>query len=96
MTATRPLEGECTKEIYSFETLSSTEWSFPISYSPNTFVDISDTLEIKLKAMEIYKSELREFPHPRSLEGIKMAAKNWGMKVGFSSAEAFQAVRVLK
>ena len=70
VTATRPLLGQPVREIYSFEVLSSTEWSYPLSFSPDTFFDISKTIDDKVKAMEEYKSELREFPHPRSIEGI--------------------------
>ena len=96
ITATRPLKGESVKEIYSFEVPSSTEWSCPLSFSPNVFYDISETIDIKLKAIEEYKTELREYPHPRSLEGVKLIAKNWGMKVGLEYVEAFKLVRILK
>jgi len=96
MTATRPTKGECVQEIYAFEVPSSTEWNFPLCYSPNIFVDIGKTLEAKISAMKAYQSEIKEYPHPRSLEGIELLARIWGMKVGLSSVEAFQAVRVLK
>jgi len=96
LTATRPMMGECIKELYSFEVLSSTEWNYPLSFSPDVFFDISDYLECKQEAMGVYKSEVRDFPHPRSLEGIKVNAKNWGMKVGYKYAEAFKCVRVLR
>jgi len=94
--ATRPLERETVKEIYSFEISSSTEWSYPLSFSPDIFFDISATIGIKLKALEKYKTELRAYPHPRSLEGIELIAKVWGMKVGLEYAEAFKVVRILK
>ena len=96
LTATRPLKEEVVKEIYSFEVISSTEWKFPLTFSPQIFFDISQTLELKIKAMAVYKSELREFPHPRSLKGIELAAQNWGMRVGLSYVEAFQLIRCLK
>jgi len=96
ITAARPIKGETVKEIYSFEIPSSTEWSFPLSFSPNVFYDISETIETKLKALEEYKSELKEYPHPRSLEGIELIAKNWGMKVGLNYAEAYKTVRIIK
>jgi len=96
ITATRPMEKESVKEIYSFEVLSSTEWEYPLTFSPNTFFDISETLEDKIKAMSFYKSELREFPHPRSLEAIELNAKNWGYKVGKKAVEAFKIVRIIK
>jgi len=96
ITATRPLKGESVKEIYSFEISSSTEWSYPLSFSPNLFFNISGTIDVKIKALEEYKTELMEYPHPRSLEGVKLIAKNWGMKVGLEYAEAYKVVRILK
>ncbi|WP_181450920.1 UDP-4-amino-4,6-dideoxy-N-acetyl-beta-L-altrosamine N-acetyltransferase [Helicobacter valdiviensis] len=96
LTATRPMLGECVKEIYSFEVLSSTEWKYPNSFSPNVFVDISNTLELKINAMRLYKSELCEYPHPRSLKGIELNAKHRGMQVGLESVESFMLVRSIK
>lgn len=96
ITATRPVDGEGVREVYSFEVLSSTEWNCPISFSPDVFFDISSTLEIKLNAMKIYGSELKEFPHPRSLEGIKINAGYRGMSIGRRYAEAFENVRVIR
>ncbi len=51
ITATRPMADECVKEIYSFEILSSTEWNYPLSFSPDTYFDIGDTIESKIAAM---------------------------------------------
>lgn len=96
ITATRPMENESIKEIYSFEILSSTEWQYPISFSPDVFFDIKDTIELKLNAMKCYKSELCEYPHPRSLEGIELNAKYNGMRVGKSYVESFKSIRVIK
>ena len=96
ITATRPQPNETVREIYSFEVLSSTEWNYPLSFSPNVFFDITNTLELKQKAMREYKSELREFPHPRSVEAVELNAKAWGMKIGLNYAEAFKVVRILK
>lgn len=96
LTATRPMPRETVKEIYSFEVLSSTEWNFPNRFSPDVFFDIGNTIKLKMQAMKTYKSELRKFPHPRSVEGIKMIAKVWGMKVGLEYAEAFKTVRIIR
>ncbi len=96
ITATRPMFNESVKEIYSFEILSSTEWNYPLSFNPDIYFDISGTLDLKIKAMSFYKSELRNFPHPRSLEGIELNAKYLGMRVGKKAIEAFKCVRILK
>lgn len=97
LTATRPMEDCKVREIYTYETLSASEWNFtaPV-FHPNYFVDISDEIEQKLEAMAAYTSELREWPHPRSLEGIRTLAKYRGMQVGMQQAEAFEVVRILR
>ena len=96
MAATRPMADETVKEIYSFEVLSSTEWQFPLSFSPDFFYDITDTIDMKVAAMAKYETELREFSHPRSLKGIRLNAETWGMKIGLNSAEAFKTIRVVR
>lgn len=96
VTATRPMYNESVREVYSFEILSSTEWGFPLSFSPDVFWDISATVQSKVNAMKQYKSELAAFPHPRSLKGIILSAEYWGMRVGLKNAEAFKLVRLLK
>lgn len=84
LTAARPLPGSLVKEILLFETLSSTEYALSLgeSFTPNLFVDISSSINIKLEAMNAYKSELRLPPHPRSIELIKKNAELWGQKLG--------------
>lgn len=96
LTASRAMENECVKEIYAYEVLSSTEWNYPLSFSPDVYFDITDFIDKKINAMAKYQSELREFPHPRSLKGIKLNAKYHGMRVGLKYAEAFKSVRVIK
>ncbi len=96
ITATRPMADETVKAIYAFENISSTEWSYPLSFSPNTFFDISETIDLKIKSLAHYKSEMRPFPHPRSLEATKLSAQMWGIKVGVKYAEAFICVRSVK
>jgi len=96
ITAFRPLPGEKTQEIYAFEVLSSTEWNYPQTFSPDCFFNISDFLDAKKNAMKKYKTELREYPHPRSIKGIEINARQWGLKTGVPFAEAFKVVRLLK
>ena len=96
MVAVRPKPGSVVKKALCYEILSETEWAAPFpenAFIPNVYVDISETLEIKLKAMSEYRSELKEFPHPRSLEAISALAKMTGAAVGVEAAEAFMLVR---
>lgn len=92
MVACRPVESYI-EAIRSFETSSATEWSLPLSFSPNYFVDISTTLEDKLRAFACYESEVRAYPHPRSLESLRHRAHYWGNLVNMEAAEAFVSWR---
>ncbi len=92
ITACRPAPSRPVKTLLFFEVVSSTEWVPPGSspaFSPNWFCDISDTLELKLKAMKTYQSEIRTWPHPRSIEGLKHLARWRGTIIGVEAAEAF-------
>ncbi len=96
LTAARPLPGSPVRRIYAFEVPSSTEWNFTESFRPNAYFDISDTLSRKLEALKCYRQELRDFPHPRSPEGVKILARRRGMETGVSAAEAFVLLRALE
>lgn len=99
LTATRPICGGLVKELYAFEVPSATEWAFQQfapSFQPNVFVDISGTLEDKIRAIEIYEGEVRPFPHPRSPEALLSIARRWGSMAGLHAAEAFQLVRSIR
>jgi LmbE family N-acetylglucosaminyl deacetylase len=95
LTACRPMKSCSVKSLYCFETLSSTEWSFPYhknAFAPNTFVDITNTLCAKLRAFGCYRSEIRQAPHPRSPESIKAANARWGSVIECDFAEAFEQI----
>lgn len=94
LTACRPLPGDSVRKILSFEIPSSTEWSSPSNYfRPNVFVNIEDTINTKVKAMSIYEQEVKQYPHPRSLEALSIISQRWGLVCGYRYAEAFMLVR---
>ena len=96
ITATRPKPNFCVKNIYLFETLSSTEWNFNFkkkSFNPNFFVDITKSIKFKIQAAKEYKKEIESWPNPRSINGIKNLAKYRGQSVGVKYAEAFYLFR---
>lgn len=90
--ATRPIQPSKISEVLTYETLSSTEWNFGKSFLPNYFIDISSVIDKKIRAFSKYKTEVKEFPHPRSIEGIKTLAKYRGMQSGLQYAEAFKII----
>lgn len=96
LTAARPLPGKKSVEILCFETVSSSEWSQQTndkSFKPNYYVDITDTMDIKVEALQFYDVEMRPFPHPRSYKGVQYLARVRGMTVGVEYAEAFEIIR---
>lgn len=92
LVATRPLEA-CIEGVYVFDTASSTEWGYPRAFVPDTWVDISDTLEQKLNAMACYEREVRPYPHPRSLDALRHRGRAWGNQCCMDAAEVFMTVR---
>lgn len=99
LTATRPLPRCPVREVYAFEVPSSTEWAFQRfepAFRPNVFMDITSTIEVKIKSMQEYESEIRPFPHPRSAEAIRSIAQRWGSVVGLEYAEAFELIRSVR
>ena len=82
------------KNIYCFEVPSSTEWG-DRPFNANYFVDITDTFDLKLQAILLYTSEVREPPHPRSNQYIEGLARVRGGQIGVEYAESFCQVRRL-
>lgn len=98
-TACRPLPGASVRAIYAFETLSSTEWgvqSAHAAFRPNHFVAVAEHLPTKLKALGAYETELRPWPHARSLKAVEALAQLRGASVGCAAAEAFEVLRELR
>lgn len=97
-TACRPLPGHPVRSLLYFEVTSSTEWQPPGSgpaFSPGWFVDITETLALKLDALRCYASEMRDWPHPRSYEAVEHLARWRGATVGTQAAEGFMLGRVI-
>ncbi|HJO94411.1 MAG TPA: PIG-L deacetylase family protein [Victivallales bacterium] len=92
----RPYHGEhCPEELYSFEVLSSTEWAYQSKnpFKPNMFIDIKKQIDRKKQAILAYKSELKDYPHPRSEKGVENLAMKRGNEVSKEYSEAFELIR---
>ena len=99
MVATRPVGvGKDIKIVAAYETLSETHWNAPHiepNFTPNWVVDISDHISKKLDALECYKSQISEFPGPRSIEAVEALAKFRGTQAGFGYGEGLHIVRMI-
>lgn len=89
MVATRPPKHI---KLICFETLSETEFNNK-NFIPNYWVGIEQFINKKIEAFKIYKSEVKEHPHPRSPEGIKILAQKRGMDICTKYAEAFMVIK---
>jgi len=84
------------KKILSYETLSETEFAslaFNNVFRPNVFVDIEDYLDKKIEIFKTYKSEIKEFPFPRSANAIRTLANFRGLMANFKTAESFMLLK---
>ena len=96
VTACRPQPRESVRRLLVFEVPSSTEWQPPssaLAFQPNWFEDVSGTINRKLQALEAYSSEMRPWPHSRSMQTVEHLARWRGASVGVEAAEAFMLLR---
>lgn len=96
LVSARPINDNPVREIYAYETLSETEWAAPFgddAFIPNVFHDIGDSLEIKKRAFQYFTTQVKEFPHPRSLKSIEVLSNYRGATIGVNNAEAFMLIR---
>lgn len=96
LTACRPQPPSGVVTVLQFETTSSTEWRAPsasFAFQPDWFVDIDETLDTKLKALDAYAEEMRPWPHARSRKALEHLARWRGATIGRAAAEAFVLAR---
>lgn len=98
LVAVRPVVGQVVKELFCYRVPSSTEWTpnkEDTMFMPNYYVDIERYAELKYKAFACYSTELRDYPHPRSVQYLREMDKAAGLKVGLLAAEEFVLLRKL-
>lgn len=78
--------------LYMYET-ESTLFSETSKFLPNYHIDITNYIDKKCQAFELYKSEYRTDIHPRNSRGLRIIAQFRGLKVGLEYAEAFILVK---
>ena len=90
--------GHGINEVYTYEVPSETHLNMPYveqAFVPNRWVDITDFVDLKIKALACYESQIQPHPSARSLEAIKALAVWRGSSIGVGAAEAFVTVRQL-
>ena len=90
--------GRKIKEIFMYKTLSETHWNVDHTeggFLPNVFNNIEKYIELKVRAVQAYKSQLKMYPDVRCVEAIRALALFRGSVMGMEHAEAFVLVRKL-
>lgn len=99
LVAGRPINNSPVKQILAYETLSETEWAPPFgddAFIPTIFENIEGHLEKKLEAFRCFSTQIKEFPHPRSLKTIEILSNLRGATVGLSNVESFMLIREIR
>jgi len=96
LVAARPLPGSALRRLLAYEIATTARFGLPAGcapFVPNVFVDIAAFLDKKLEAMACYRTQLRDWPHPRSLQALRLQAEERGVSVGLQAAECFCLIR---
>ncbi len=96
-TCTKNFRFKFIKKILAYETLSETNFNLikKNAFFPNYYEDISQFMKQKIKSLKIYKSEIKKFPFPRSIDAIKALAKLRGSEIGVRYAESFEILKMI-
>lgn len=99
LVASRPVNNNSVKNVFSYEVLSETEWAPPFgdyAFIPQLFVDITVEFNAKIEAMNCYSSQIKDFPNPRSGKSLEALANYRGSTVNVAYAEAFMIIRIIE
>lgn len=92
VSSTKTFRTPFVKKILAYETLSETDFTLrpdQSTFKPNIFINIEDQIEEKIDVMNVYKSEMGDFPFPRSNKAIRALSSLRGAQCGCNDAEAF-------
>lgn len=96
ISASKSFNNPFIKKILMYETISETDFAPALNenaFIPNYFVDISKFIEKKIEIINIYSSELKEHPFPRSEKNIIALATYRGAQCNSEYAEAFMILK---
>lgn len=96
MSATKSFRYPFVKRILAYETMSETDFGMKPEdggFKPNVFVDIGPYLEKKLDILDVFESEVGNFPFPRSRKALQSLAFVRGAQCNAEAAEAFMLIK---
>ncbi|MCF7478242.1 PIG-L family deacetylase [Vibrio sp. J2-4] len=96
VSATKSFRAPFVRKILAYETLSETDFGMKPEdggFKPNVFIDISTYLKTKLDILEVFESEVHDFPFPRSRKALESLAYIRGVQCNANAAEAFMLIK---
>jgi LmbE family N-acetylglucosaminyl deacetylase len=93
--AARPKPESTIQAFYMCEIPAASDWSFGQlgdAFVPTTFVKVTEFMDIKRQALELYATEIYDYPDARSVYSMEVLAMNRGRVSGVEYAEAFKLI----
>jgi LmbE family N-acetylglucosaminyl deacetylase len=78
--------------ILMYEPISPSGRSY-VSYRPQMYIDISETIDKKMASLKAHKSQFKKYGR-QWLEAIKARARHRGYEGGYTYAESFEVLRL--
>ncbi|MBQ2658409.1 MAG: PIG-L family deacetylase [Erysipelotrichaceae bacterium] len=78
--------------LYFFEPIAPSGRSY-VAFKPQMYVDIEETVDLKIQSLKCHKSEYNKFGGENWVEGVKCRCGFRGYEIGKKYAEAFEVLR---
>lgn len=96
LVALRP-KNDYIEDVFSFYIVGSTELGYPRAFNPDIWIGFDEEImNIKLKAFSCYKTEICNYPNPRSLKALRNLSMMYGNQCCMEYAEVFEVVRSIR
>lgn len=96
MSATKSFRYPFIKRVLAYETISETDFGMKPEdpgFRPNVFIGITDYIDRKLEILDVFRSEMGDFPFPRSRIAVEALARLRGVQCNHKAAEAFMLLK---
>ena len=78
--------------VYFYEPIAPSGRSY-VAFKPHLYVDIEDTIDLKIKSLKCHKSEYNKFGGEDWINGVKSRCGFRGYEIGKKYAESFEILR---
>ena len=79
--------------VFFYEPITPSGRSY-VAFRPQMYVDITDTVDVKIKSLKCHTSEYNKFGAEDWIEGVRCRCGFRGYEIGTKFAEAFEVLRL--